>query len=442
MKNRTAPVLFFLIAFAGILITLALMPDPGKEKPPATRLDLSDAPKKEKPPATWTSELDLLRFTEKDGALWQSTPSGVMVQSTIDPQLQAFLTQEFGRYELPYAAAVVIHLPDGEVRALAGSSGAEPRLTMGELTLKPWAPAASLFKTVSAIALMTTPGFDPQKEVCYSGGQGGITAKHLEEPPPADAVCENLEAALANSTNAVLGKLARAHLDVRRLQDVAQACGFNQDLPFEFTVEKSRFKLADTDPMALPLAAAGFGHATISAWHAAWLAALIAGNGKVPPVHVLRLAIDRNKDPVDLPRPAAAVFSSLPEETMARLRLMLARTVTQGTAREGFFKGDEPLVGITVGGKTGTLGRTEPQVLLYTWFMGYAPVEAPRWAFAILIVSPEKWRTKASYIAARLVNRLVDSETGKPGPGPARKPETPPPAMQEKPVPPPSAGQE
>jgi cell division protein FtsI/penicillin-binding protein 2 len=438
MKHRTAPIIFFLIAFAGILIALALMPDPGSEKPPATRLDLSDAPKKDRPPATWTSELDLHRFTEKDGALWQTTPSGVMVQATLDPQLQAFLTQEFQKYELPYAAAVVLHLPDGEVRALAGHSQAEPRLTMGELALKPWAPAASLFKTVSAIALMITPGFDPQRETCYAGGQGGITEKHLEEPPETEAVCENLETALANSTNAVLGRLARAHLDVRRLQDVAQACGFNQDLPFEFAVEKSRFKLADTDPMALPRAAAGFGHATISAWHAAWLAALVAQNGAIPPVHVLRLAIDRSRNPVELPRPAAALFSSLPAETVARLRLMLARTVTQGTAKEGFYKGEESLVPVTVGGKTGTLGRTEPQVLLYTWFMGYAPVEAPRWAFAILVVSPEKWRTKASYMAARLVNRLVESETGPP----ARRPTVPAPPMQEGPTPPTGAGQE
>ena len=411
MKNRTAPVLFFLVAFAGILIALALMPDPAEEKAPATRLDLADAPKKDRPPANWTTELDLHRFTEKDGAYWQMTPSGVAVQATLDPAVQNFLIQEFAKYELPYAAAVVIHLPDGEVRALAGTSKAEPRLTMGELALKPWAPAASLFKTVSAIALLTTPGFDLQKPICFSGGQGGITEKHLEEPPPADATCEDLETALANSTNAVLGKLARAHLDVRRLQDVAQACGFNQDLPFEFTVEKSRFKLSDENPMALPQAAAGFGHATLSPWHAAWLAALIAQNGHIPPVHVLRLAIDRKREPVELPRPASVVFSSLPEETVGRLRLMLARTVTTGTAREGFYKADEPLVPVTVGGKTGTLGRTEPQILLYTWFMGYAPVESPRWAFAILIVSPEKWRTKASFIAARLVNRLIESET-------------------------------
>lgn len=410
MKSRIAPVVFFLIAFSGLLVALWLMPDPGEDKPAPTRLDLSETPKGPAVPPTWTSELDLTRFRERDGALWQTTPSGVSVQATLDPRLQNFLQQEFTRYELPYAAAVVIHLPDGEVRAMVGHSSAEPRLTMGELTLKPWAPAASLFKTVSALALLVAPGFDPRQEICYAGGAGGITEKHLEEPPPDKATCEDLEAALANSTNAVLGRLARAHLDARRLQDAASACGFNVTLPFEFAVEKSRFKLAETDPMALPQAAAGFGHATISAWHAAWLAALVAGDGRVPPVHVLRLAVDREKRPVELPRPVARLSSSLPPEVVARLRLMLARTVTLGTAREGFYKGEEPLVPVSVGGKTGTLGRTEPQILLYTWFMGYAPVEAPRWAFAVLLVSPERWRTKASYVSARLVNRLVELE--------------------------------
>jgi len=433
VKNRIAPVAFFIVAFAGILAALWLAPDPAEDKPPATRLDLADTPREPSVPPTWTSELDLVRFTERDGAFWQTTPSGVSVQATLDPRLQAFLLQEFRRHELPYAAAVVIHLPDGEVRALAGFSAAEPKLTMGELTLKPWAPAASLFKTVSALALLVTPGFDPRQPTCFEGGQGGITAKHLEEPPPEKATCEDLETALANSTNAVLGRLARTHLDTRRLQDAASACGFNAELPFEFAVEKSRFKLSDADPMALPQAAAGFGHATLSPWHAAWLAALVAGDGKVPPVHLLRLAVDRDKRPVPLPLPSARLVSSLPAEAVARLRLMLARTVTLGTAREGFYKGDEPLVPVTVGGKTGTLGRTEPQILLYTWFMGYAPVEAPRWAFAVLLVSPEKWRTKASYVSARLVNRLVELEEAgatemKPG---SRTAPAPAPAGQE-----------
>jgi cell division protein FtsI/penicillin-binding protein 2 len=137
------------------------------------------------------------------------------------------------------------------VRALAGRSHADPRLAPGELALAPWAPAASLFKIVTALALLSDASFDPQETVCFSGGQSGIGERHMEDPPPEDknAVCENLETALANSSNAVLGKLARRHLDARRLRDAAAACGFNQALPFEFEVGRSVFRFLRTIPI-------------------------------------------------------------------------------------------------------------------------------------------------------------------------------------------------
>ncbi len=410
MNNRHAPVIFFILVFAGILIALWLVPEPDPEKVAVTRMDLQDDPREKKVHAGWMQELDLLRFQERDGGYWQVTSSGIQVESTLDASLQNFLLEEFRRYELPYAAAVLIRLPDGEVRAMTGYSHAEPRLTYGELTLKAWAPAASLAKVVSAAALLTTPGYNPDTAVCYSGGRTGIQARHIDGPVPENAPCENLETALAHSTNAVMGRLAREHLTSRHLLGVAEVLGFNQSLPFEFPVERSRFRIQETDPMALPLAAAGFGHMTISPWHAAWLAATVARNGQPPPVHFIRSARDADNQPLELQRPASLLTAGLPEEVMSRLRVMMLRTVTEGTAREGFYRKDQVLVPVTVGGKTGTLGRRDPEPLLYTWFIGYAPVEEPRFAFSVIVVTPERWRTKASFVSARLVNRVIARE--------------------------------
>ena len=57
-------------------------------------------------------------------------------------------------FQIPYAGAVVISVPDGRVLAMVGRSAADPRLGAAELALRPWAPAASVFKVVSATALV------------------------------------------------------------------------------------------------------------------------------------------------------------------------------------------------------------------------------------------------------------------------------------------------
>ncbi len=412
MKPQHAPILFFVLVFAGLVVFLLLRPDVRESPEPFWRLDLSQKNDAPRIPENWGRELDLNAFRERDGAYWQKTPSGILVQASLEPALQTFFEQEFKKYELPYAAAVVIHLPDGEVRALAGHSSRDPRLTAGELALTPWAPAASLFKVVTALALLSVPGFDPNETVCFSGGQSGLAARHLEEPAPGDpkAVCENLEMALANSSNAVLAKLALRHLDTRRLRDAASACGFNQTLPFEFEVGRSVFRLPDdgADPMALPLAAAGFGHTAMSPFHAAWLSALLAADGVAAPVHVIRRALDPDGREIPVKHPQWEAQPRFPD--VSKLRRMLAATVETGTAREGFFRGETRLVPVPVGGKTGTLARQEPEILTYTWFIGYFPVDGARWAFSVLVVNPEKWRTKAAHVSARLVNRLLELE--------------------------------
>ena len=57
-------------------------------------------------------------------------------------------------FQIPYAGAVVVSIPDGRVLAMVGRSAAEPRLGPAELALHAWAPSASVFKVVSATALV------------------------------------------------------------------------------------------------------------------------------------------------------------------------------------------------------------------------------------------------------------------------------------------------
>ena len=87
--------------------------------------------------------------------------------------------------------------------------------------------------------------------------------------------------------------------------------------------------------------------------------------------------------------------------------------VTLGTARKGFRdRRGRKFLPFAVAGKTGSLnyrGReADPpkprpglvsNYLQYNWFVGYAPYEKPKVAFATIVANPAKWRIKATYLA-------------------------------------------
>ncbi len=79
------------------------------------------------------------------------------------------------------------------------------------------------------------------------------------------------------------------------------------------------------------------------------------------------------------------------------LTSMLALTVREGTARRAFrFRGAKAL---DAAGKTGSIAGKNPY-RDYSWFVGFAPANAPRIAVAALVVNGPKWRIHASALAA------------------------------------------
>ena len=87
---------------------------------------------------------------------------------------------------------------------------------------------------------------------------------------------------------------------------------------------------------------------------------------------------------------------------------MMRRTVTQGTSKKAFFdsKGRPFLPGVSVAGKTGTLSSSNPYQS-YNWWVGYAPVDAPKIALGVLVINKPKWRIKASYVARETLRHYL-----------------------------------
>ena len=324
---------------------------------------------------------------------------------TLDPSLQEHVERLFARYEVPYGALVALEPSSGRVLAYVSHSSADAQAQ--DLCLDASPPTASVFKVVTGAALLDA-GVDDAAPVCYTGGGSRLTAWHLEDHPD-EARCVSLTEAMGRSANAVFAKLADRHLEAATLARYASAFGFGHALPFDVPTRPSAMEVP-ADRLERARTAAGFWHMHMSPLHGAALASAVANGGRMMrPAIIERI---ESGEGGTLYRHRPQVFRSvLSGDTARRVGTMMRHTVEHGTAQSAFYDhaGNPFLPGIAVAGKTGTLSAERPY-RGYTWFVGFAPAEAPTIAVAALIVNTPRWRIKAAYAAREaLRHRLVES---------------------------------
>ncbi|BDG03969.1 penicillin-binding transpeptidase domain-containing protein [Anaeromyxobacter oryzae] len=307
---------------------------------------------------------------------------------TLDPRLQARLERTLQSFAVPWGVTVLIEPATGRILAMAEHSQAEPGRR--GLALTAFAPAASIFKIVTAAALLEQ-GIRPDEEVCYHGGMRRLQPALLSDDPRRDRSCATLERAFGHSTNVVFAKLADRGLDAALLRAEAKRFLFNDAIPFPRAVDVSKADIADSG-FELANTAAGFGPVRLSPLHGALLAAIVANGGVfVPPV-----IVDETEG-VDAPVPAAP-WRVVDEAVAGTLGEMMRSTCSEGTARRAFHGARGPLRGVAVAGKTGSLADRAP-FRDYSWFVGYAPADHPEIAVATVIANGTVWRTRASAVA-------------------------------------------
>jgi len=149
--------------------------------------------------------------------------------------------------------------------------------------------------------------------------------------------------------------------------------------------------------------------------------AMIVGAVANPGGNVMKPVIEQG-------RPPGVLSQAMSPETAARLRTMLASVVERGTASEAFasVRGR-----ITAGGKTGTAQRSVPvidprteQPVTYfdargverikrtfridSWFIGFAPLDKPQIAIAVVVEGGGYGGRTAAPIAATLLSKAKD----------------------------------
>jgi peptidoglycan glycosyltransferase len=328
---------------------------------------------------------------------------------TLDPRLQARLERSLATYQVPWGATVLLEAGTGRVLALAEHSKAEPGRR--GIALSALAPAASIFKIVTAAALLER-GVGPDDEVCYHGGRHRLQPRLLADDPRRDRRCLSLASAFGHSTNVVFAKLADRGLDAAALRATAHRFLFDAEIPFPVAVERSTADIPE-DPFGFANAAAGFGAVRLSPLHAALLGSIVANGGvEVPPVLV--------DDVEGGSLPAAAPATRVVDEVVAaKLAAMMRNTVAEGTARRAFRRAGRALRGVEVAGKTGSLADPSPY-RDYSWFVGFAPAEKPEVVVATVIVNGRLWHARAPQVAREALEAFFGEHVASLPPGAIR----------------------
>src|SRR3990172_5637683 len=280
------------------------------------------------------------------------------IQLTIDHGLQQVAYTALGDQR----GSVVAFRPDtGEVLAMVSKPSFDP----------------NLFLSGEAIATRESLLTDPA-ELVLPGTVEVI--RNFDRGVCADGTEVTLQTAFRRSCNTVFGFLG-LQLGAEALTLEAEAFGFNQDTPFEIPVLNSFFPQPSeftNDLPALAQSAIGQRDVRTTPFEMALVAAAIANDGIIMEPMLVSHIFDTDGQVVSETEPKLLQRAVSPS-TAAIISDLMERVVASGTGTRA------TVPNVRVAGKTGTAetGVGPPHV----WFIGFAPVEQPTIALAVLVES-------------------------------------------------------
>ena len=411
-----------LLAGAGLFISSGAGPKASIEGPPVESKPTAEEVAKFEALAKdsikhATIDLDLSKLELVDDHYEAPLKDGRRARLTIDPDLQKLAEKLLDESRAPRGAIVAMR-PDGTILAFAGRRTEEPKggktgTADPSLVTDVWAPAASIFKLVTASALLTS-GFDPDAKVCYHGGVRSVMESNLVDHKR-DRNCETLGYGVAHSNNAILGKLAFQKLEPNLLDRHARDLGWTNLVPATLGVKATcgELSLPQEKDLSFAKAAAGFSGSRLSVLGGAVLGATFAAGGQQPAPRIIESI---NGKPYSVPKAKRV----LPEKIAHAVGKMMEETCDSGSAAKTFRKGKK----VEVAGKTGTLTTTKPFYMEHSWFVGFAPAEQPEIVVSVLLGNPESWWLRGHEAAKRMIDRAMsraaDREEKKSSDGPSK----------------------
>lgn len=234
-------------------------------------------------------------------------------------------------------------------------------------------PPGSTFKIVTAGDALDAGLVTPQTVFVDTGGlRVGNFVVHNDQNEITGT--QTLTGAFALSSNVDFAAVA-LKIGVARWFQYASAWGLGGPTDFDLPVARDRLPdPAEVTPSVL--AQLGFGQASllVTPLRMALVAATIADGGRTPRPFLVRSIAGSETSLATSPEQLAAPIGS---QAAGEVRDMMIAVVQRGTGTTA------ALPGVTVAGKTGT--ATNPHGPAHSWFVAFAPAQAPRVVVAVLV---------------------------------------------------------
>jgi penicillin-binding protein A len=275
----------------------------------------------------------------------------------------------------------------------------------------------STFKVVTAAAALDTGKYTPDSQFydpgyCTEYGQRVSNAGNPDQNGPEQFGNVNLVTGFEHSINSVFCNIGK-ELGAKTILDYAKRFGFYSVPPLETPVNERaasglyrNHKLYDprkpetqVDPGRL-----AFGQERLLATplQMAMVAGTVANNGVVMRPYVVGKITDSGGKTIETTRPHE-LGRAIKPQTSNELTAMMVAAVQSGTGTAA------QISGIQVAGKTGT-AETGVAHTNTTWFISFAPAEAPRVAIAVVL---ERQHGFGGSIAAPIAKQVMEVLLGR-----------------------------
>lgn len=314
------------------------------------------------------------------------------VDSTIQYYVESALATAQEEYDASAMTSIVMDVNTGEIIAMANIPSFDPN-TYGDYEPETWTNLAisklyepgSTFKSVSTSMYLEEDIVEPDTQL-YCPGYVMIGENRFQDwDYPAGDGMQTMKHALEQSCNVAQAENV-SKLGYERFYDYLDGFGMTERTGVDLPSESSPLLIDEEDAVDIDLAASaiGQGNAYTALQVITAFSAVVNGGNLMKPQIVSEIT-DSEGNVVEKTEPEV-VRQVISEETSSEMRDMLEGVVEEGLGSPAAVEG------YRVGGKTGTAeiasGGTYQKDNYILSFMGFAPVNDPKYACIVIVDSP------------------------------------------------------